>query len=167
MNMPLETFLTALYTTVDGWYKEKGVALLAGKASTKPLFTDSEVLTLSLAQHWLGFADERQWLRCVKNNYLPLFPPAGQSKPIQPPRPLPVLADEPDASLYRAGDGGAFAAEYRLVDGTPITIRHWRRYGKGHLRCASAPVMLPGAEPGYCASNRPLAKVYLLRLSSS
>ena len=33
MNMPVETFLTALYTIVDDWYQEKGAALLAGKAA--------------------------------------------------------------------------------------------------------------------------------------
>jgi len=34
----------------------------------------SEVMTLSLAQHWLGMSEEREFLRYVRNNYLPLFP---------------------------------------------------------------------------------------------
>lgn len=42
---------------------------------------------------------------------------------------------------------GAFAASVRLIDGTPIKVRHWRRYGKGHL-------MLPQAALGYCAAKK-------------
>ncbi len=54
MNRPTETFLTTLYTIVDDWYQQHAPRLLAGKAGKKPLFSDSEVMTLSLAQHWLG-----------------------------------------------------------------------------------------------------------------
>ena len=74
MNMPTETFLTTLYTIVDDWYQAHAPRLLAGKVGTKPLFSDSEVMTLSLAQHWMGFEEEREFLRCVRNNYSPLFP---------------------------------------------------------------------------------------------
>ncbi len=146
MNMPVETFLTALYTIVDDWYQEKGAALLAGKAGKKPVFTDSEVLTLSLAQHWLGFADEREWLRFVKNNYLPLLPRlVSQSQFNRRARSLCWLMNQMRLCIVQAM--GAFEAQYRLIDGTPITIRHWRRYGKGHL-------MLPEAALGYCASKK-------------
>ncbi len=66
MNMPVETFLTALYTYVDDWYQTEGARLLAGKVGSKPEFSDSEVLTLSLAQHWCGFSKEIEWLRFVR-----------------------------------------------------------------------------------------------------
>jgi hypothetical protein len=146
MNMPVETFLAALYTIVDDWYKEKGASLLVGKSGKKPLFSDSEVITLSLAQHWLGFADEREWLRFVRNNYLPLFPRlVSQSQFNRRARCLCWLMNRMRLSIVQAM--GAFQAEYRLIDGTPIHIRHWRRYGKGHL-------MLPEAALGYCASKK-------------
>ena len=74
MNMPTETFLTTLYTIVDDWYQEYAPTFLAGKAGAKPIFSDSEVITLSLAQHWLGISDEREFLRHVRNDWLPLFP---------------------------------------------------------------------------------------------
>jgi hypothetical protein len=74
MNMPTEAFLTTLYTIVDDWYQQYAPLLLAGKVGKKPLFSDSEVITLSLAQHWLGIADEREFLRWVRHNFLPLFP---------------------------------------------------------------------------------------------
>ncbi len=63
MNMPTETFLTTLYTIVDDWYQDHVPRLLPHKAGTKPVFSDSEVITLSLAQHWLGFSEEREFLR--------------------------------------------------------------------------------------------------------
>jgi hypothetical protein len=50
MNMPTDAFLTTLYVIVDDWYQLHGPRLLAGKAGAKPRFSDSEVLTLSLAQ---------------------------------------------------------------------------------------------------------------------
>jgi hypothetical protein len=31
-------------------------------------------MTLSIAQHWLGIPDEREFLRVLRNNFLPLFP---------------------------------------------------------------------------------------------
>ena len=74
MNMPTETFLTALYTIIDDWYQQHAPKLLTGRADKKPLFCASEALTLAVAQHWLGIAREREFLRFIRNNYLPLFP---------------------------------------------------------------------------------------------
>jgi len=51
MNMPTETFLTTVYTIIDEWYQQHAPKLLAGKVGKKPLFCDSEVLTLTVAQH--------------------------------------------------------------------------------------------------------------------
>jgi hypothetical protein len=41
----------------------------------------------------------------------------------------------------------ALTQPLRLTDGTPIYVRHWRRYGKG-------PLQLREAALGYCASKR-------------
>jgi hypothetical protein len=146
MDMPVETFLSALYVTVDDWYQQHVPTLLAGKPGKKPSFSDSEVITLSLAQHWLGFAQEREFLRFVKNNFLPLFPRLlSQSQFNRRARNLCWLINALRRHLVQ--QMGALAAEYRLVDGTPIHVRHWRRYGKGHL-------LLPQAALGYCASKK-------------
>ena len=74
MNMATETFLTTLYTIVDDWYQQNVPALISGRVGRKPTFSDSEVMTLSLAQHWLGVEGEREHLRSIRNNFLPLFP---------------------------------------------------------------------------------------------
>lgn len=46
--MPMETFLTTVYTIVDDWYQQHASLLLAGKAGKKPIFSDSEAMTLSV-----------------------------------------------------------------------------------------------------------------------
>jgi hypothetical protein len=146
MNMPLDTFLIALYTFVDDWYQEKGQAYLAGKVGKKPTFSDSEVLTLSIAQHWCGFQKERAWLRFVGNNFPALFPGLlDQSEFNRRARNLCWLMNRMRHEIVEAM--GAFEEEHRLIDGTPIHVRHWRRYGKTHL-------MLPGADLGHCAAKK-------------
>jgi hypothetical protein len=42
---------------------------------------------------------------------------------------------------------GITDAPCQLIDGTPVQVRHWRRFGKGHLR-------LPEAALGYCAAKK-------------
>ena len=124
--MPVDAFLTALYTKVDDWYQTEGQALLAGKVGAKPLFSDSEVITLALAQHWCGFAKEREWLRFIANNYRALFPHLlSQSEFNRRARNLCWLMNA--MRRWVLEQMGAYAEEYRLIDGTPIHVRHWRR----------------------------------------
>lgn len=146
MNMPVETFLTALYTYVDDWYQTTGAALLGRTVGRKPEFSDSEVLTLALAQHWCGFAKEADWLRHVRDNYLPLFPRLlSQSEFNRRARNLCWLLNR--LRLWVVQQLELFSQPLRLTDGTPIHVRHWRRYGKDHLQLREAAL-------GYCASKR-------------
>lgn len=146
MNMPTETFLTTVYTIVDDWYQQHAPRLLAGKAGKKPLFSDSEVMTLSLAQHWLGMGEERGFLRFVRNNHLPLFPRLiEQSQFNRRARGLCWLLHRMRQHLV--AQMGIADTPCQLIDGTPVQVRHWRRFGKGHL-------LLPEAALGYCASKK-------------
>ena len=146
MNMPTETFLTTLYTIVDDWYQQYAPKLLAGKAGKKPLFSDSEVITLSLAQHWLGKKEEREYLRFVRNNFLPLFPRlVSQGQFNRRARNLCWLINQMRQHLVRQMD--IAQSPCQLIDGTPVQVRHWRRFGKGHL-------LLPEAALGHCAAKK-------------
>src|SRR5690349_5020168 len=146
MDMPVDAFLTALYTIVDDWYQAHAPALLAGQVGDHPEFADSEVLTLSLAQHWLGYASERRFLRFIARNYHPLFPRLlTQSQFNRRARRLCGLLAE--FRRWLCQQAGALAADGYLLDGTPIHVRHWRRYGPRSL-------MFPGAAVGYCASKK-------------
>ncbi len=146
MNMATETFLTTLYTIVDDWYQQHVPASISGRVGRKPHFSDSEVMTLSLAQHWLGVPDEREFLRSVRNNHLPLFPRLiTQSQFNRRARNLCWLLNALHQHLVERM--GVARTPCQLIDGTPVQVRHWRRFGPGHLR-------LPEAALGYCASRK-------------
>jgi hypothetical protein len=53
-SIDLESLLTIIYVLVDDWYQAKGQALLHGKPGIKPTFSDSEMLTLMLAQDFIS-----------------------------------------------------------------------------------------------------------------
>ena len=128
MNMPVDAFLTALYTIVDDWYQAHAPRLLAGKVGDHPEFADSEVLTLSLAQHWLGFRSERKFLRFIRLNYLPLFPRLlDQSQFNRRARNLCWLLNAFRRWLVQ--QAGTHTVGCYLIDGTPVHVRHWRRFG--------------------------------------
>jgi hypothetical protein len=145
-DMSVETFLTVLYCIVDDLYQTYAPTYLQGKVGTKPEFADSEVLTLMIAQHWCGFQKEAPFLRFIKNNYLYLFPRLlDQSQFNRRARNLCWLLNRLRQELVQ--QMGALREQVRLIDGTPVHVRHWRRYGKTHL-------MLPDAGLGHCAAKK-------------
>jgi hypothetical protein len=145
-DMSVETFLTVLYCVVDELYQTHAPTLLAGKVGTKPEFSDSEVLTLMIAQHWCGFQKEAPFLRFIHNNYLALFPRLlDQSQFNRRARNLCWLLNRLRFEIV--AQMGALQETIRLIDGTPVHVRHWRRFGAGHL-------MLPEAALGHCAAKK-------------
>lgn len=146
MNQPMDAFLTALYVIVDDWYQAHAPRLLAGKAGAKPTFSDSEVITLALAQHWCGFAKEREWLRFIRNNHAALFPKlVSQSEFNVRARNLCWLIRQ--LGNWAIEQLGVRHQPLRLIDGTPVHVRHWRRYSPRSLA-------FPGAALGHCAAKR-------------
>lgn len=145
-DLSVETFLTLLYCVVDDLYQKHAPTFLKGKVGAKPEFADSEVLTLMIAQHWCGFQKEATFLRFVKNNYLALFPRLlDQSQFNRRARNLCWLLNRLRHEIVK--QMGALQEDVRLIDGTPVHVRHWRRYGKTHL-------MLPEAALGHCAAKK-------------
>ena len=55
-SIDLVSLLTTIFVVVDDWYLSKGQALLSGK----PVFSDSEMLTLMLAQDFIPYPGETQ-----------------------------------------------------------------------------------------------------------
>ena len=156
MHMPVNAFLTALYTHVDDWYQAEGQHLLAHKPGAPAEFSDSEMLTLILAQHWCGFAKERCWHRFMAQNYRALIPRLlAQSEFNRRARNLWRLLEAFRQWLVR--QLGAHQLRYRLIDGTPIHVRHWRRYGLGHL-------LFEDAALGHCAATKETFYGYWLLL---
>lgn len=148
MDMDFDTFLIGLYLIVDDWLKNEGHAYLRPLGGAPPKFSDGEMLTLILA-HQLAYANwhERRWLRWLhKNGYRAWFPKLPtQSAYNRRARNLSGVITALRVSF--AQDLLADLPAEAIVDGTPIHVRHWRRYGPHHLA-------LPEADLGYCASKR-------------
>jgi len=74
MLLTVEDIFTIVYTLVDDWFLEKGKTLLNRTVGAKPVFSESEVLTLMLAIDFFEFTSERRYLKFIRANYLYLFP---------------------------------------------------------------------------------------------
>jgi hypothetical protein len=68
------SLLTTVLVLVDDWYISKGQALLQGKPGSKPEFSDSEVMTLMLAQDFIPYPGETQYIGYIRANYIREFP---------------------------------------------------------------------------------------------
>lgn len=73
-SIPLTDLFTIIFVLVDDWYKTKGHQYLKGKPGAKPVFTDSEVITLMLAQDFIPYPSETQYIAFLRANCLDLFP---------------------------------------------------------------------------------------------
>jgi hypothetical protein len=70
----LNTLLTALYVDLDdrvlpalGWSREH-------RPGRKPELSDAELACLAVAQHLLGIASERRWIRYARAHLTGMFP---------------------------------------------------------------------------------------------
>src|SRR5258708_7313561 len=72
-SIDMESLLTIIYVLVDDWYKTEGNKLLEGKVGSKPVFSDSEMLTLMLAHEFAPYPGETQYVGYLRANYLYLF----------------------------------------------------------------------------------------------
>ncbi|MBD2699981.1 hypothetical protein IC229_05000 [Spirosoma sp. BT702] len=67
----LDDILTVIFFYIDEFYQQ--VAHFVDRSGTKPTFSDSEVITLTLVNQMV-IDSETAWYRFVKRNYKPLFP---------------------------------------------------------------------------------------------
>jgi len=73
-SIDMETILTIIFVRVDDWYQETGQKMLQGKVGRKPEFTDSEVITLMIAEDYIPYPAETQYLGYIRANHGDLFP---------------------------------------------------------------------------------------------
>jgi hypothetical protein len=141
----LDTLLTTLYVHLEdrilpavGWSRDH-------RRGRKPALTDGELLCLIVAQHLLGVASERRWVRYARKNLTRLFRylpgQSGYSKRV---RSLGGLISTVITELAR--DVDSWHDLLRLVDSTPVPCGTSRETVKrsdlaGH------------AGYGYCASH--------------
>ena len=73
-SIPISDLLTIIFVMVDDWHQVHGSKLLAGKVGRKPILRDSEIITLVLAQDFIPYPAETQYVEFIRANYLRLFP---------------------------------------------------------------------------------------------
>src|SRR6266436_8155131 len=73
-SITIVELLTTMYVLVDDWYQAKGRQWLKGKPGVKPVFSDSEMLTLMLAQDFIPYPGETQYVGFIRANYQREFP---------------------------------------------------------------------------------------------
>ncbi len=74
MTRELNTLLTALYVLIDDHVVETPVG-----RGRRPLLSDSELITLAVAQVLQGFHCERRWIRHIHSSQL-TFPARGRTR---------------------------------------------------------------------------------------
>src|SRR5512146_3135718 len=73
-SITIPDLLTIIFVLVDAWYHAYGREMLTGKPGAKPVFSDSEVITLMIAQDYIPYPSETQYIGFLRANYLALFP---------------------------------------------------------------------------------------------
>lgn len=144
-SISISDIFTIIFVLVDDWYQTHGIKLLKGKPGAKPTFSDSEVITLMVAQDYIPYASETQYIEFIRANYLDLFPKlVDQSQYNRRSRSLHLLVEEMRRFwIIQKG----FHQHFRyLMDTKPIPVM-------GYKRSKKRSNFLGSADYGYCASR--------------
>lgn len=144
-SIDMVSILTITYVLVDDWYQTKGQALLKGKPGAKPEFSDSEMLTLMLAQDFIPYPGETQYVGYVRANFGREFPKlVDQSQYNRRARALRLLVEMLRREWLSAL--GVGEPKQLLVDTKPIPVLGYKR-SKAHSEFAGR------AGYGHCAAR--------------
>jgi hypothetical protein len=147
MALDLDTFLTALYTTVDDLYRDHVAASLRQRPGPPPALSDSEVLALAICAEWGPWDSERGFWRFAGTHLRHLFPRlVDQSEFNRRRRALyPALAAVQRAVAERLG---VDLERERLLDTKPVAVMVLKRHDdRGLLFDGKAAV-------GWCQTKR-------------
>ena len=137
--------LTIIFVLVDDWYQGYGYKLLNGKVGRKPVFKDSEVMTLMLAHDFIPYPAETQYVEFIRANYLALFPKlVTQSQFNRRARALRLLVEQL-RRFWIMQKGWHWQTCY-LLDTKPVPVVGYKRF-KSHSDFAG------NANYGHCASR--------------
>lgn len=146
MCITVADLLLVTYCLVDDWYQRKGARLVGRTVGSKPVFSDSEMLTLMLAIDFFEFTCERRFVAFIRANYLALFPQLlDQSQYNRRARRLRYLLNALRQDW--ATELGVQFERHFLLDTTPVIALGYRR-DKRHSDFRGS------ADYGYCAARR-------------
>jgi hypothetical protein len=144
-SITIVELLTTIDVLVDDWYQAIGRPMLKGKPGMKPEFSDSEMMTLLLAQDFIPYPGETQYVGYRRANYRREFPKlVDQSQYNRRARNLRYLVE----MLRREWLGllGVKDPKQLLVDTKPIPVMGYKRT-KSHSDFAGS------AAYGHCAAR--------------
>jgi hypothetical protein len=145
-SIPITDIFTIIFVLVDDWYQAEGHKFLQGKVGRKPGFRDSEVMTLMLAQDFIPFPSETQYIGYLRANYLALFPKLlDQSQFNRRARGLRLLVEQ--FRRYWIVRKGWHRDNRFLLDTKPVPVLGYKRR-KNHSDFAGS------ADYGHCASRK-------------
>lgn len=145
-SIDFPSLLTTMYVLIDDWYKEHAPRLLRGKVGARPAFSDAELITLLLAQDFLPFPGETQFLGYIRANYFELFPRlVEQSQFNRRARRLRLLVEE--LRRHWLSTLGVLGTTAFLLDTKPVPV-------VGYKRSKSHSAFRPSAGFGYCVARR-------------
>lgn len=145
-SISIPDLLTIIYVLVDDWYQARGAKLLQGKAGKKPVFRDSEVITLVLAQDYIPYPSETQYIEFIRANHLALFPKLlDQSQFNRRARSLRLLIEE--LRRYWILHKHYHLRTNYLLDTKPVPVI-------GYKRRKSSSDFAGSANYGHCASRK-------------
>jgi hypothetical protein len=128
-SITISDLLTIIFVLVDDWYQAEGVKLLRGKPGKKPEFTDSEVMTLMLAQDYIPYPSETQYIEFMRANHLDMFPKlVDQSQFNRRARALRLLVEQ--LRRYWIIQKGWNRQTCYLMDTKPVPVLGYKRNKK-------------------------------------
>jgi hypothetical protein len=143
-SITIPELLTIIFVLVDDWYQAYGQKILTGKTGAKPEFSDSEVMTLMVAQDYIPYPSETQYLGFMRANYLDLFPKLlDQSQYNRRARSLRLLVEQ--FRRYWIIRKGWHLQTQFLLDTKPVPVMGYKRSKKhsdfagsaGYGRCVA------------------------------
>jgi hypothetical protein len=144
-SISITELLTIIFVLVDDWYQVHGYKLLTGKVGKKPIFKDSEVISLVLAHDFIPYPAETQYVEFIRANYLALFPRlVDQSQFNRRARALRLLVEE--LRRFWIIQKGWHLRSCYLMDTKPVPVVGYKRF-KNHSDFAG------NANYGRCASR--------------
>jgi hypothetical protein len=145
-SIDIETLFTITFVHVDDWYQTKGQYLLQGKAGRKPIFSASEVITLMVAEDYIPYPAETQYLGYIRANHGKLFPHLlTQSQFNRRARRLRYLVEAMRRDWLMAL--GIGQARTYLIDTKPVPV-------VGYKRSKSRSAFRGSADYGYCVGRK-------------
>jgi Transposase DDE domain len=125
-SITISDILTIIFVLVDDWYQAEGVRLLRGKPGKKPTFSDSEMMTLMLAQDYIPYPSETQYIEFIRANHLDMFPKLiDQSQYNRRARALRLLVEQ--LRRYWIIQKGWDRQTCYLMDTKPVPVLGYKR----------------------------------------